>query len=234
MSKDIIGEGRLFSNPELIPALLTEWTKQAKKLALLFAERLGMPEQEYIGSLPPFGSQPEGMKEKLRPVIVQPPIPGKLSLEEIIEIAGIDQRGFTIKLPNTTQAIIDWREDPKKFRTPTKPYTTWLTYRGTHELGNTQFVRLKVVLESGNHLRCGTISDGIALYLANPEAFIDREIVLPGSEWIPQSVLRDTVVPSIVYRPNYSPKPHISLKATTDTTLNLPSTLIALRTIVTK
>ncbi len=73
--------------------------------------------------------------------------------------------------------MVDWPDDPKGYRTPDKPYVTWLQ-DGKKNLSQS-------VKTARNELdedeRGGTEFDGIALYIACPRVLEDHFLDLPGT-----------------------------------------------------
>lgn len=161
-------------DPEISEELKAEWIRQATRLAGLFAKELGMSEEEYMATLPPFYPQPEAYKRRLDiPLIVQPAT-AQLPLERILQIIGI------VNNNNSTDLTIikDWLDDPKHYRTPKGPYTTWAGIGRADESAEDA----RDYFESDE--RGGTVYDGIALYLKDPTIVESgQKLILPGSEY---------------------------------------------------
>lgn len=151
--------------PEI--ALEQEWTRQAQKLASLFAKELNFStHEEYMITLPRFDLQPKEYKGRLDiPVIVETRVP----LKRMLALAGIDTY-FDVDL------IKDWEKG--RFRTPKAPYITWLN-DGSVNL-NKSVANVRVALRSDE--RGGTDFDGIALYLKDPKILEHHYLDLPGSQ----------------------------------------------------
>lgn len=155
--------------PKVYPeiALKQEWTRQAQKLANLFAKELNFSTpEEYMATLPRFDLQPKEYKGRLDiPVIVETRVP----LKRMLALAGIDTY-FDVDL------IKDWEKG--RFRTPKAPYITWLN-DGSANL-NKSVANVRVALRSDE--RGGTDFDGIALYLKDPKILEHHFLDLPGSQ----------------------------------------------------
>ncbi len=174
----------------------TIWGQQADRLAYLFAPELGLSRDQYIDHLPQFAPQGKADKGVFDfPLLVQTATPN-LTLVRICEVTGInvgspnidemvdwrddmiikmwrDKRSDTI-----TSATVDWSNDPKKFRTPSAPYSTWINTRIQKD--NSAY-QTRAGLTSQE--RGGTIYDGLSLLIQKPE-LLDREgLALPGSEY---------------------------------------------------
>lgn len=135
---------------------------QARKLAGLFAPRLGMSDEAFIESLPKFDPRLKISKERTPLMVIRNK---DLSLEEMLEIAGIT--------PYTDIKSIK-EYDAKRFRTPINPYITWVSEKSN-----------KSARDIRNNLkyyeRCGTVWDLIALSIVKPEFFENGSIAAPGS-----------------------------------------------------
>lgn len=158
-----------------------EWFKQAEKLAYLFAHPLGMSRPEYMFNCLPgkysftLPAPLKDLKEHFDiPLLVQTPNPDEsLTLKNMLDIVEIKYQKYEEPI-----RIEDWKEDPGKFTTPAKPYTTFANdgsenfkvYAGT------------VLQKLQPNERGATILDGIALWLYKPEIFSNYAIVLPGSQ----------------------------------------------------
>jgi len=188
---EIIAES-MKTYPEI--SLEAEWTRQAQNPAKLFAKELKFKtHDDYIATLPKFEPQPEEYRRRLDiPVIVETRIP----LKRMLELAGIDSN-FDV------DSIGDWEKD--NFKTPEEPYTTYLN-DGTNNLDrSTDAVRTSL----RNDERGGTIFDGIALYLKDPEILKNHYLNLPGSRvgsncapWLSRwSVRRPKVAPLFIEIP---------------------------------
>lgn len=147
-------------------SLEEEWQRQASKLAGFFAEELGKTKEEYIASLPNFETQPEEWKGRFDiPVIVETRVP----LGKMLKKAGIE-------VYFDTNSVKDWEKNG--FETPDTPYATWLNDGKVNLKKSVDAVRR--VLKSDE--RAGTVFDGLALYLRNPEILNDHYLDFPGSQ----------------------------------------------------
>lgn len=152
-------------------SLEAEWVKQANRLADLFAAELGFSKEEYMDKLPKFRSQPESYQGRFNiPLLVQTPV-GKLILPRMCEIAGVISYLDSKK-------VKDWQKDPNKFKTPVTPYVTWL-HDGSMNLGR-KIMDVRIGLAADE--RGGTVYDGLALFVQNPDILKHHYLDLPGSE----------------------------------------------------
>ncbi len=149
--------------------LETEWLEQTQGfIELGFHKELNLSEEGYRDSLPKFGAQPEQFRWRFdTPVVVETRIPVKRQCE----LVGI---GYFLG----GLEVVDWADDSKDYRTPDKPYVTWLQ-DGKRNLN-------KAVKAVRNELdkdeRGGTEFDGIALYIAHPQVLKDHFLDLPGTQ----------------------------------------------------
>lgn len=148
----------------------TEWSKQAALLAELFASELDMSRDEYTESLPRFYPQPEAYKGKLdSPLIV--PVHPELGIDRTVRIAGITPY-------YDADGTKDWKDRRHGFTTPQVSYTTWVD-DGSRSLGmSVDAVRKNLAIDE----RGGTVFDGLALYLKNPDILKQYYLDLPGSQ----------------------------------------------------
>ncbi|QQG43257.1 MAG: hypothetical protein HYW45_03580 [Candidatus Daviesbacteria bacterium] len=165
----------LVSSPKQ-PAVIdleTEWLIKANRLAFLYAKELGQSREQYIDYLPKFEPQPESYRYRFYiPAIVQVP-QGKLTLVRMLDILGVTN--YLLNLRD----IKDWQKDPQKFKTPNKPYTTYL-HDGLINLGRTpRDVRSSLVYGE----RGGTVFDGLALLAQDPDILKNHYLDLPGSQY---------------------------------------------------
>ena len=154
------------STPEL--NLENEWLRQTRKyIKLGFHKELNLSKKEYLDSLPKFGPQPENFKGRFDiPVMVET----RISVERQCELAGIDYLLGSL-------SCIDWPNDPQGYKTPKKPYITWMQDGAKNLREKVEIVREKLAKDE----RGATIFDGIAFYLAQPKSLKDhwnREILL--------------------------------------------------------
>src|SRR3989344_971359 len=141
-------------NPQTRLDLDKEWSKQAGKLAYLFAKLLGQSRDEYKDGLPQFAPQPEAYKGRLNiPVLVQTPS-AKLTLARIVEVAEVDGQKIVSYLE--LDEVQDWQKDPGKFRTPETAYATWLSDGSTNLNRSVKSVRAGLAVDE----RGGTVFDG--------------------------------------------------------------------------
>lgn len=148
--------------------LEAEWTRQSQRfIELGFPTELGLSDSVYLESLPRFTSQPEQFKERFDiPVVVETRIP----VIRQSKLAGVNYflKGLEVK---------DWKKDPRKYKTPDDPYTTWMQ-DGKKNLNITvKNVRNYFAKDE----RGATEFDGIALYITHPEIIKDHGIDLPGT-----------------------------------------------------
>lgn len=148
--------------------LEAEWSRQTKRfIDLGFHKELGLSEQEYLDSLPRFGPQPENFKGRFDiPVVVETSIPVKRQCE----LAGIEY--FLAGLE-----VIDWTDDPKGYRTPDRPYITWLQDGEKNLNRAVEAVRKELAKDE----RGGTVIDGVAVCIAHPQVLREHFLDLPGT-----------------------------------------------------
>lgn len=159
-------------SPEEVSRFLnTEWEKDVERyLSLGFHKKLGLSPEGYITSLPKFTPQPEVFKGRFNtPILVETRI-APVILTRLIDIT----------YPLGIKAV-DWEGDPKGYKTPKNPYTTWIQ-DGT--------INLRVpVAEVRKNLaddeRGATELDGIALFIKDPEILKHHSIDLPGTDFPP-------------------------------------------------
>lgn len=149
--------------------LEAEWLKQAKKyIKLGFHKELDLSKEDYLNSLPKFEPQPENFKGRFDiPLIVETRIP----IKRQCELVGID---YSLgSLP-----CVDWSGDTKDYKTPKKPYVTWMQ-DGTKNLDKSvEGVREEFTEDE----RGATVFDGLALYIARPKILEHHFIDLPGTK----------------------------------------------------
>lgn len=147
--------------------LEVEWYKQAQRMADLFAKELKQSKDEYVEKLPRFSPQPETFKGRFdTPVVAET----RIALPRMLDIVGINPSfGFD------TTLLKDWQED--MFRTPTSPYTTWLDDGRRNMKKAVETVRKNLVADE----RGGSVYDGVALYLKNPDILKHHFLDFPGS-----------------------------------------------------
>lgn len=145
-----------------------EWQRQAQKLIDLgFHTELGLSRDEYLSSLPKFEPQPETFPSRFDiPVLVEK----RIAPQRQAELAGLD---YWLK----DLDVSDWKDDPKGYKTPNAPYTTWMQ-DGRKNL-NKKVSEVRKALASDE--RGATEHDGIALFIAHPEILEDHYIDLPGT-----------------------------------------------------
>ena len=146
--------------------------QQLQKNARLFAPTLGISRQEYIARFPEFKHEPEDIGQKLGIIV---PVETEVPLPEMLRILGID----TFFDP---QEVEDWLVE-EGFETPSKPYVTRLTY-----IPNKSALDTRVDLLKQENKRGGTIFDGIALCLKNPQILNRYYLNFPGSQVGPDDV----------------------------------------------
>lgn len=145
-----------------------EWQRQAQKLIDLgFHRDLGLSEETYLLSLPKFESQPEAFRGRFDiPVLVET----RIDPARQAELAGLD---YWIKGLD----VSDWKDDPKGYKTPETPYTTWMQDGKKNLKRNVEDVRENLETDE----RGATKYDGVALFIAHPEILNDHYIDLPGT-----------------------------------------------------
>lgn len=149
--------------------LKAEWTKQSEGLARRFAKELGLTTEEYIDTLSQFKPQPEFFKGIHGILVVPVIVETRIALPMMLDIVRITHI-FDF------QKTEDWTQGG--FKTPSKPYTTWLTYIPT----NKSVIEIRNDLLKQEDRRGGTVFDGIALYLRNPETLNRYFLDFPGSQ----------------------------------------------------
>lgn len=163
--------------------LTVEWQRQSQNfLKLGFHVETGYEDtdegkQAYLETLPKFKPQPKSFKGRFDfPLLVET----KISTDRQYELAGFKDflKGFVLDIQN-------WPNDPKNYKTPENPYTTWVNDPAINRNKKVTDVRETLAEDE----RGGTRFDGIALYIANPkkleEIFIDLPGDLVGSDGAP-------------------------------------------------
>jgi len=149
-----------------------EWERQAETLSDICAPILSISRGKYIDSLPTFVDLPEKLKALLAvDLIVETRIPWP----ELAEAANI---GISDRLRSRINEVGDWEKDPKRFKTPNRPYTT-LAQDGS------RLVYLKPSAarqEITSNERGGVILDGIALAIVRPDIVQKYPFDLIGSQ----------------------------------------------------
>lgn len=154
--------------------LEVEHANQARKLAQLFARRLGVSEEEYIATIPPFPSRPsrQFMEDTFRPLIVEGRRISWKDQARLSEISVEDRLADLI--------ISDWDKDPEGFNTPEQPFATWVS---TGKAYDYRYVaEMRDVFTQGR-VRGSSILEGIAYRNAYPKRvhLADGRLILPGS-----------------------------------------------------
>jgi hypothetical protein len=147
--------------------LQKEWNRQANKLAKLFARELGMTKDQYIASLPKLDPQPTEFKGRLDTFTIAD---GRIPVERQCELAGITCS------PSEHDGG-DWKDDPKQYTTPKKPYIFWSDMGARHMEEKVVDVRRELADDE----RGGTELDGVALYIARPGILKRHYLDLPGT-----------------------------------------------------
>ena len=149
------------------------WELQANRLADHFASELGQSKNQYMDSLPKLNPQPENYGDRFDlPMIVQTPT-RKLTLARMCEIVGI------VNYLSDPKELKDWQKDSGKFKTPANSYITWLNDGSRNKERSVEDVR-KSLLEDE---RGGTVYDGLALFIQNPDILKSHYLDLPGSQY---------------------------------------------------
>jgi len=155
-------------DPELKIQDKSEWERQASRFTELgFHNELKLTKEEYLASLPKFESQPKEYKGTLdTPLLVETRVP----IQRQAKLAGIDYllTGLDKK---------DWPDDPKQYKTPDVPYTTWTDEGARFMNRRVQDVRQ----ELASFERGGTEFDGVASYIVKPQILEERFLDLPGT-----------------------------------------------------
>lgn len=158
--------------------LQAEWQRQANRYVELgFHDELNMNAEDYLDSLPKFKPQPEAYKGRFdTPLLVET----RIDIYRQYALAGFKDllNGFVLDVRN-------WPNDPKNYKTPENPYTTWVSDPAINRNRKVTDVRETLAEDE----RGGTRFDGIALFIANPkkleEIFIDLPGDLVGSDGAP-------------------------------------------------
>lgn len=150
-----------------------EWVRQAESLIRLgFHKLLNLSENEYLASLPHFGSQPEIFREKFYiPVIAEPRIPPS-------------SQCLALKIENLVgqTSIRDWSDNPQKWQTPRRPYIVWMEDGSLNTDLSVFDVRSRFLNNRFQESRAATAFDGFAYYRAHPEILKARNLQFPGSQ----------------------------------------------------
>lgn len=145
-----------------------EWKRQSGRYVELgFHKELGLSEENYLASLSRFEPQPEVFVGRFDiPILVETRIAPKRQAE----LAGLNYllRGLNVH---------DWEDDPKKYKTPKIPYTTWMQDGKKNLKRSVRDVRRTLEADE----RGATEYDGIARWIANPSVLEDHNIDLPGT-----------------------------------------------------
>lgn len=153
-------------------SLELELKRQAKRYVELgYHKELGLTEQEYLESLPKFFTQPERYKGRFdTPLLVETRIPAT-RLADLSELGDPSFSGVR------DLDLSDWEGDPQRFRTPNKPYTTWLNNSELNVKKSIDMIRSNLKEDE----RMTTIFDGIALYTSQPEILETFDLIMGGS-----------------------------------------------------
>ena len=137
-------------------------------VSLGFHTELGLTEEEYLESLPKFEEQPENFRGRFNiPVIVET----RISPQRQAELAKLNYYIGGL-------SVTDWDKDPEKYKTPDKPYATWMQDGKQNLNKSVENVRKAFARDE----RGATIYDGTALFIARPEILKDHYIDLPGTQ----------------------------------------------------
>jgi hypothetical protein len=155
-------------------SLELELKQQAKRyMELGFHRELGLTEQEYLESLPKFFTQPESYKGRFdTPLLVETRIPAA----RLADLSSFEDPNYYAP-GGWYLDLLDWEGDPKKFRIPNKPYTTWLNNSEMNLKESVDMIRANLKEDE----RMATIFDGIALYTSQPGILETRNIIFGGS-----------------------------------------------------
>lgn len=165
LRKEYRRSGRIGINPEN-PEV--EFGEQSRLWTSGFARKLGFSTSKaYIETLPKeFGPKPESftnLSPPADPILVDPRAIGLPDFLDIVRIYSF----FDLS------ELKDWLEGGHK--TPTEPYTTWVTY-----IPNKSVKEVRHNLDKDQ--RGGTLLDVIALCIANPWIFNRYSLQLPGNQ----------------------------------------------------
>lgn len=148
--------------------LQAEWQRDAQKLAGLFAKLEKKSEAEYMDSLPKPFSQQESYRGRFDISLIVPVPTKNVPLKEMLEMAGISSYYDA----NLTK---DW--EGNSYRTPDKPYFTWVSDGSSNLKKPVKDVRTSLASDS----RGGTLFDGIGLIIKNVDILQHHFLDLPGS-----------------------------------------------------
>lgn len=145
-----------------------EWRRQSGRYVELgFHVELGLSVEDYLASLPRFEPQPESFRGCFDiPVLVEI----RIAPSRQAKMAGLLYflEGITVR---------DWDNDPKGYKTPDVPYTTWMQDGGKNLGKSMEDVRQELKPDE----RGATEYDGIALYITNTRVLNEHDIDLPGT-----------------------------------------------------
>lgn len=148
--------------------LFAEWERQTERYVELgFHKELGLTGEEYLVSLPQFEPQPKTFAGRFDiPLLVETRIPPSRQAQ----LAGLQYYLGDLN-------VHDWETDPKKYKTPDMPYTTWMQDEMKNLNKSVSYVRQHFASDE----RGATLLDGIALYIVNPNMLKNHAIDLPGT-----------------------------------------------------
>lgn len=155
-------------NIETLPKdLKKESIRQAQQLAYLFAELLGMSRNEYIETyLPTLFRKPRNYRGKFEmPLIVQPEVPGKLSLQRMMQLVGLEGSSNSLNI----------RERDTSIKTPTAPYSTWV-HLDVRDYGSPRVECSELIGGADQNTRFGRTIDGIAYFINHRAEFGERRV----------------------------------------------------------
>ena len=153
---------------KIVSLLSAEWERQVNKyIKLGFHKELNLSKEEYRDSLPKFTPQPEAYKGRFDiPVLVETRIPVNKQAKLAGLMYGLD--GFKVR---------DWENDPKGYKTPEIPYTTWMQDGRNYRKWTVENFQLNMAEDE----RGATEFDGVDLFIKNPKVLRHHFIDLPGT-----------------------------------------------------
>lgn len=151
-------------------ALDLECRRQARRYVELgFPRELGLSGEDYLASLPRFEPPPESFRGRFDiPVLVETRIAPKRQ-------AGLAGLAYYLGGLN----VCDWEADPKGYKTPETPYTTWMQDGKKNLKRSVSDVRSTLKIDE----RGATEYDGVALWIAKPSVLNDHSVDLPGTSF---------------------------------------------------
>jgi hypothetical protein len=190
-----------YNSRELEPndPLGAEWARQSQNyLTLGFHQKLGLSEEEYLDSLPPF--LPNTEERKQLSLTVPLLVDSRIDVREQINLAGIkiinrykrtcnywglrdrDMLRY-YELDLSRENLV--RRDEIKKPTPIKPYVTWVQSGDKYLNVSPYYVGRDVTISFArgqSNEKIGTIYEGTSLAIHYPQKLKRNELVLMGTE----------------------------------------------------